>query len=129
MRLADQISITTCLILYEKLIEAVRCFPCLWQVSSKSHKDARTRKNTCKKDASQITKETVNRNSILLSCYFELSYHDLLEPLNKYRIHLQFSLFLLPSSLSVKKASSITSVSMMRAEFSSHTSSCLYEQH
>ena len=70
----------------EKLI--VRCFPCLWQVSSKSYKDVRTRENAWKKVASQITKETVKRNNILLSCYFELSYHDLLELLSKYRMHL-----------------------------------------
>ena len=91
-----------CLMADKKLIEAVHCFPYLWQVSSKSYKDVRRRENAWKEVASQITKETVNRNNILLSCYFELSYHDLLEPLSKYRMHLQFSLFLLPSSSSVK---------------------------
>ena len=51
----------------EKLIKAVCCFSCLWQVSSKSYKDVRTRENAWKEVASQITKETVNRNNILLS--------------------------------------------------------------
>ena len=88
----------------KKFIEAVRCFPCLWQVSSKSYKDVRTRENTWKEVASQITKETANRSNILLSCYFELSYHDLLEPLSKYRMHPQFSLFLLPSLSSLLKS-------------------------
>ena len=32
-----------CFMADEKLIEAVCCFHCLWQVSSKSYKDARTR--------------------------------------------------------------------------------------
>ena len=86
----------------DKLIKAVHCFPCLCQVSTKSYKDVKTRENAWKEVASQITKETVNSNNILLSCYFELSYHDLLEPLSKYRMQLQFSLFLLPSSSSVK---------------------------
>ena len=129
IRSANQISITTCLMADKKLIKVVRCFPCLWQVSSKSYKDVRTRENAWKEVASQITKETVNRNNILVSCYFKLSYHDLLEPLSKYRMYPQFSLFLLPSLSSVKQASSNTSVSMMRVELSSHTSSCLYEQH
>ena len=43
----NQISITRCLG-DEKLIEAVCCFPCLWQVSSKSYKHARARENTWK---------------------------------------------------------------------------------
>ena len=91
-----------CLMADEKHIEAVRCFPSLWQVSSKSYKDVRTRENTWKEVTSQISKETVNRNNRLLSCYFELSYHDLLEPLSKYRMYLEFSLFLLPSTSSIK---------------------------
>ena len=100
--LANQISITKCFMADNKLIEAVRYFPCLWQVSSKSYKDVRTRENAWKEVASQITKEIVDRNNILLSCYFELSHHYLLEPLSKYRMHPQLSLFLLPSSSSVK---------------------------
>ena len=32
----------------EKLLEAVCCFPCLWQVSSKSYKHARARENIWK---------------------------------------------------------------------------------
>ena len=32
----------------EKLIEAVRLFPCLWQVNSKSYKDAVAKGNTWK---------------------------------------------------------------------------------
>ena len=39
----------------EKLIEAVRSFPCLCQVSSASYKDARARENAWKKVASQVT--------------------------------------------------------------------------
>ena len=54
-----------CLMGDKELIEAVCCFPCLWQVSSKSYKDARTRENTWKEVASEITEETVNRNNIL----------------------------------------------------------------
>ena len=57
IRSANQISITTCLMADEKHIEAVHCFPCLWQVSSKSYKDARTRENAWKEVASHITKE------------------------------------------------------------------------
>ena len=56
IRLANQISITMCLMADEKLIEAVCCFSCLWQVSSKSYKDVRTR-NAWKEVASQITKK------------------------------------------------------------------------
>ena len=44
----NQISITTCLMPHEKLIEAVCCFPCLWQVSNKSYKDARAREKAWK---------------------------------------------------------------------------------
>ena len=39
----------------EKLIEAVCCFPCLWQVSSKSYKNARARENTWK----EVTKANI----------------------------------------------------------------------
>ena len=65
IRSANQILITMCLMGDEKLIEAVRHFSCLCQVSSKSYKDVRTRENTWKEVASQITKETANRNNIL----------------------------------------------------------------
>ena len=51
----DQILITRCLMPDEKLIEAVCCFPCLWQVSSKSYKNARARENTWK----EVTKANI----------------------------------------------------------------------
>ena len=38
----------------EKLVEAVRTFPCLWQVSTKSYKNARARENSWKQVASQV---------------------------------------------------------------------------
>ena len=38
----------------KKLIEAVHYFPCLWQVSSKSYKDARARENAWKEVANQV---------------------------------------------------------------------------
>ena len=38
----------------EKLIKAVHYFPCLWQVSSKSYKDARARENAWKEVANQV---------------------------------------------------------------------------
>ena len=58
MRSANQISVTTCSMADEKLIEDVHCFPCLWQVSSKCYKDARARENTWKEVASQVTEQT-----------------------------------------------------------------------
>ena len=42
----------------EKLVEAVHTFPCLWQVSAKSYKDARARENAWKQVAS-LVEETV----------------------------------------------------------------------
>ena len=102
MHSANQISITMCFMVEEKLIEAVCCFPHLWQVSNKSYKDARARENTWKEVASQVTEQTANKN-ILLSFYFELYYHDFLELLSKYRTHLHFS-FLSLSSSSVKQS-------------------------
>ena len=38
----------------EKLIEAVRAFPCLWQVSSKSYKDVKAKENAWKLVANQV---------------------------------------------------------------------------
>ena len=35
----------------EKLIEAVREFPCLWRVSSRAYKDVRAKENTWKEVA------------------------------------------------------------------------------
>lgn len=37
-----------------KLIESVRCFPCLWQVSDPSYKDVTARQNAWKDVASQV---------------------------------------------------------------------------
>ena len=34
---------------FEELIEAVRSFPCLWEVSSKGYKDSRARDNGVEK--------------------------------------------------------------------------------
>jgi hypothetical protein len=38
----------------ESLIEAVRQFPCIWQVNSKSYKDRRGRENTWKAVSSSV---------------------------------------------------------------------------
>ena len=38
----------------EKLIEAVRDFPCLWQVSSRCYRDAKAKENAWKKVSSQV---------------------------------------------------------------------------
>ena len=92
MHSANQILITTCSMADEKFVEAVCCFPCLRQVSSKSYKDARARENAWKEVASQITEQTVNRNNTLFSCYFE------------YKMHPHCSWFVSPSSLSVKQS-------------------------
>ena len=75
MRSANHISITMCSLADEKLIEAARCFPWLWQVSSKSYKDTRAKENAWKEVASWVTEQTANRNNTLLSCYFEYSMH------------------------------------------------------
>ena len=39
----------------EKLIEAVRDFPCLWQVSSRAYKDLRAKENAWKVVASKVS--------------------------------------------------------------------------
>ena len=39
----------------EKLIETVRGFPCLWQVSALSYRDSRVKENSWKLVASQIS--------------------------------------------------------------------------
>ena len=39
----------------EKLVEAVRSFPCLWQVSLKSYKDLRAKENAWKEVASMVS--------------------------------------------------------------------------
>ena len=39
----------------EKLVEAVHCFPCLWQVSSKLYKDLRAKENAWKEVASKVS--------------------------------------------------------------------------
>ena len=75
MRSANHISIITCSMADEKLVEAVPCFLCLWQVSSKSYKDASARENAWKEVASQVTEQTANRNNTLLSCFFEYRTH------------------------------------------------------
>ena len=38
----------------EKLTEAVRGFPCLWQVSSRAYKDLRAKENAWKEVASKV---------------------------------------------------------------------------
>ena len=38
----------------EKLIEAVREYPCLWQVTSKSYKDVKAKENSWKAVAAQV---------------------------------------------------------------------------
>ena len=69
-----------------------------------SYKDTKAKEKTWKEVGSQVTEQTTNRNNMLLSWYFELYYQDLLKPLSKYRTHPHFSLFLLPSLLSVKQS-------------------------
>ena len=93
MHSANQISITTCSMADENVIEAARCFPCLWQVSSKCYKDARARENAWKEVASQVTEQTANRKNTLLSSYFEYRTHPYCS-----------SSFLLPSLSSVKQS-------------------------
>ena len=39
----------------EKLIEAIRSFPCLWQESSKSYRDQRARENAWKEVAEAVS--------------------------------------------------------------------------
>ena len=102
MRSANQISITTCFMADEKLIEDVCCFPCLWQVSSKSYKDARARENAWKEVASLVTEQTANRNNILLSCYLNCIIMTCWSCLVNIR-HTHIFLFLSPSSSSVKQ--------------------------
>ena len=38
----------------EKLVEVVRALPCLWQVASKSYKDAKAKENAWKEVSSQV---------------------------------------------------------------------------
>lgn len=38
----------------EKLIEAVRCFPCLWQVAAKAYRDQRAKENAWKEVANKV---------------------------------------------------------------------------
>ena len=59
MRLANQNqSVTSTITCYkmddEKIIEAVRSFPCLWQVTNKSYKDSKARENAWKVVGDQI---------------------------------------------------------------------------
>ena len=39
----------------EGLVEAVRSFPCLWEVTCKTYKDARAKENAWKQVASQVS--------------------------------------------------------------------------
>ena len=39
----------------EKLIKAVRCFPCLWQVNSKLYRDVIAKGNNLKEIANQVS--------------------------------------------------------------------------
>ena len=39
----------------EKLIESVRTFPCLWEVSNRSYKDLKARENAWKEVASVVS--------------------------------------------------------------------------
>ena len=48
----------------EKLIEAVRSFPCLWQTSSKSYKNMRVRENAWKEVAKQVSSKSSKINNI-----------------------------------------------------------------
>ena len=44
----------------EKLIEAVRCFPCLWDVTKTSYKDARAKENAWKEVVIQVRNVLAN---------------------------------------------------------------------
>ena len=44
----------TCETMEEKLIEAVRSFPCLWKPKARSYKDVRAKENAWKEVASQV---------------------------------------------------------------------------
>ena len=43
----------------EKIIEAVRGFPCLWQPKSPSYKDLRAKENAWKEVANQVSRNIV----------------------------------------------------------------------
>ena len=43
----------------EKLVEAVRSFPCLWQTTSKCYRDIRARENAWKEVAQQVKLEVI----------------------------------------------------------------------
>ena len=56
MRLTNQINPSMCspLKMEERLIEAVREFNCLWEVSSRSFKDVKAKENTWKEVATKV---------------------------------------------------------------------------
>ena len=68
-------------------------FPLLVASIKQKLQGCKSKRNTWKEVASQVIKQTANRNNILLSCYFKLYYHDFLEPLSKYRMHPHFFCF------------------------------------
>ena len=51
----------------QKLIDYVRYFPCLWQVSSCSYSDARARENAWKQNSSQVCQYNLNGRNTELS--------------------------------------------------------------
>ena len=51
----------------EQLIEAVRCYPCLWQVSSKSYRDLIAKENAWKEVALQV-------RTFVRTCFFSCSW-------------------------------------------------------
>ena len=58
----------------ERLIEAVRSFPCLWNVSSKGYKDLRARENAWKEVTVEVRKvlhthQLASYNSLPFYCF------------------------------------------------------------
>ena len=49
----------------EVLIEAVRCFPCLWQVSCRKYKDLRAKENAWKEVAGKVSLYAIVRCSLI----------------------------------------------------------------
>ena len=48
----------------EKLVEAVRDYPCLWQLSSRSYKDLRAKENAWKAVALKVTVYRIALNKL-----------------------------------------------------------------
>ena len=61
----------------EKLIEAIRSFPCLWQISNRFYRDQRARENAWKQVAHEV-REWVDIRSCILTIFLiiqEMEFH------------------------------------------------------